>query len=64
MHDRLDRLEVFLRHEVLRRDQHGEAVRADALVGRPPVLAVAPAQHAADAHQELIALRHAVEPVQ
>ena len=64
VHDRLDRLEVFLRVKDRLRDHHREAVRADAPVGRARVLPVAALQHAADAHQELIALRHAVEAVQ
>ena len=64
VHDRLDRLEVVVRVKDRLRDHHREAVRADAPVGRARVLPVAALQHAADAHQELIALRHAVEAVQ
>ena len=64
VHDRLDRLEIGIRVKDCLRDQHREAVRANAPVGRPRIRAVVAAQHAADAHQELIALRHAVEAVQ
>ena len=64
VHDRLDRLEIGIRVKDDLGNQHREAIRADAPVGRPCIRAVVAAQHAADAHQELIALRHAVEAVQ